>query len=222
MNGKRVGGDANWEDVERLDLRPHLRAGKNIITIQGKNGGTTPNPAGLFAHVQVDAGGKQLQLGTDEKWLADKKPATVIQGPWAARVAGQIASSVGSEPSSSSLKARAALVRSTLLMRALGRPNREQVVTSRPANLTTLQALELNNGAEFVGYLERGAAKLASQYNGKPDELAQFLYKTTLQRPPNEMELAVARELLGDPTTNEGVADLIWTVLMLPEFQFIR
>ena len=36
---------------------------------------------------------------------------------------------------------------------------RYRVVTTRPAELTTLQALELNNGAEFVGYLERGASR---------------------------------------------------------------
>ena len=38
---------------------------------------------------------------------------------------------------------RATLVDCDPLMRSLGRPNREQVVTTRPDQLTTLQALDL-------------------------------------------------------------------------------
>ena len=41
---------------------------------------------------------------------------------------------------------RATLVDCDPLMRSLGRPNREQVVTTRPDQLTTLQALDLANG----------------------------------------------------------------------------
>ena len=41
---------------------------------------------------------------------------------------------------------RASLVQANLLMRSLGRPNREQVVTTRPSQLSTLQALDLANG----------------------------------------------------------------------------
>src|SRR5262249_19711468 len=41
---------------------------------------------------------------------------------------------------------RAALMKPDLLMRSLGRPNREQVVTTRPEDLSTLQALDLTNG----------------------------------------------------------------------------
>jgi hypothetical protein len=103
-------------------------------------------------------------------------------------------------------------------MRALGRPNREQVVTSRPSDLTTLQALELNNGAEFVNYLNRGSSKLILQRGS----LIEDLYLTALSRPPNEFEISVAHEILGAKYTQERVADLLWMVLMLPEFQFIN
>ncbi len=113
---------------------------------------------------------------------------------------------------------RASLVQSTLLMRALGRPNREQVVTTRPAELTTLQALELNNGAEFVDYLNRGASRLL----GQGEALIDGLYLRALSRPPVASERAIARQIVGDPATPEGVADLLWTILMLPEFQFVN
>jgi hypothetical protein len=34
--------------------------------------------------------------------------------------------------------------------------------------------------------------------------------------------LAAACEVLGSPPTAEGLADLLWVVVMLPEFQLIR
>src|SRR5207247_1958951 len=53
--------------------------------------------------------------------------------------------------------ARAALVNADPLLVALGRSNREQVVTDRPKTATTLQALELTNGTPLSTLLERGA-----------------------------------------------------------------
>ena len=54
---------------------------------------------------------------------------------------------------------RAALLKSNALTRSLGRPNREQVVTTRPQNLSTLQALDLSNGQLFSSWLQRGACR---------------------------------------------------------------
>nr|MDQ3332170.1 PSD1 and planctomycete cytochrome C domain-containing protein [Planctomycetota bacterium] len=55
---------------------------------------------------------------------------------------------------------RAAFVVSDPLMRSLGRPNREQVVTTRPDQLTTLQALDLSNGPLLAEMLTKGAGTL--------------------------------------------------------------
>ena len=55
---------------------------------------------------------------------------------------------------------RASLVTADLLMRSLGRPNREQVVTVRPDHLSTLQALDLSNGAILADTLTRGAGHI--------------------------------------------------------------
>ena len=43
-------------------------------------------------------------------------------------------------------------------MKALGRPSRENVATSRSDEPTLLQALELTNGAYFNQVLEEGAS----------------------------------------------------------------
>ena len=40
--------------------------------------------------------------------------------------------------------------------------------------------------------------------------------------PPTADEAAVARDLLGTAPTAETVADCLWSVVMLPEFQLVR
>jgi hypothetical protein len=118
---------------------------------------------------------------------------------------------------------RVALVDSDLLQRSLGRPNREQVVTTRPDMLTTLQALDLANGQILYETLARGAANLL-QANPQvtSDQLIESIYVRSLCRRPTTEEFAAARELVSSPPTAESLADLLWIVFMLPEFQLIR
>jgi hypothetical protein len=118
---------------------------------------------------------------------------------------------------------RASLVASDLLMRSLGRPNREQVVSDRPANLTTLQALDLSNSPLLAETLSRGSVNLAKQFKGRDaDAVIDWLYKYALSRSPTLEEQATALELLHSPPTEQGIEDLLWAVMMLPEFQIIR
>jgi hypothetical protein len=118
---------------------------------------------------------------------------------------------------------RVALVNADALMRSLGRPNREQVVTTRPDQLTTLQALDLSNGQILADTLSRGAANLLKDKpKATPDERIEDLYRRALCRRPSPEELAAAREVLGSPPTPEGLADLLWLLCMLPEFQLVR
>jgi mono/diheme cytochrome c family protein len=115
---------------------------------------------------------------------------------------------------------RAALVRADSLTTALGRPNREQVTTVRPGTATTLQALELTNGETLNHLLQRGAEKLLSD---KPsaDKLIRVLFSKALGREPTVDELKLALESIGSPAQPEGVEDLLWSLVMLPEFQLI-
>jgi len=118
---------------------------------------------------------------------------------------------------------RASLVASDLLMRSLGRPNREQVVSDRPTMLTTLQALDLSNSPLLAETLKRGAANVMDRFEGKePAEIVEWLYKSALSRGPNDQERVIALEVLGSPASREGAEDLLWLVIMLPEFQIVR
>jgi hypothetical protein len=133
---------------------------------------------------------------------------------------GQTAGKVGDRDSE---PVRASLVDSDPLMRSLGRPNREQVVTTRPEELSTLEALDLTNGAELADLLDRGAKNIRSAHSDWPAEaLAQWLYRSALCREPTSAEVNVARDIVGESATDEQVADLLWSVFMLPEFQMVR
>jgi hypothetical protein len=118
---------------------------------------------------------------------------------------------------------RASLVASDLLMRSLGRPNREQVVTDRPATLTTLQALDLANSPLLAETLSRGAANIGERFaNEEPAAIVDWLYETALSRPPTSDERMIAMEVLGSPASQQGIEDVVWLVIMLPENQIVR
>ena len=118
-------------------------------------------------------------------------------------------------------KVRCALVAADPLTMALGRPNREQVVTTRPCEATTLQALEMTNGETLADVLKRGARNLLNTQTSAKADLVSVVYQKALGRNPGTKELALARELAGQPVQESGVEDLLWTVTMLPEFQLI-
>jgi hypothetical protein len=118
---------------------------------------------------------------------------------------------------------RATLVDADDLMRSLGRPNREQVVTTRPEQLTTLQALDLANGQTMTSTLARGAANiLKANPKMAPKELVVLVFARALSRKPTPEELSAAEGLIGGKPTAESLADLLWAVVMLPEFQLVR
>ena len=104
---------------------------------------------------------------------------------------------------------------------ALGRPNRDQVVSTRPDLLSTLEAIHLANGPEFASMLREGAGALLA--TKKPaDELVDRVYLAALGRTPDDGEKGVAIEMLGEGTTEEGLADFLWTVFVQPEFFYIQ
>ena len=61
--------------------------------------------------------------------------------------------------------------RTDRLSRALGRPDRSQVVTTRTDEATTLQALELVNGEVFASHLRRAAQRLIADPPPSPASL---------------------------------------------------
>ncbi|MDH3584750.1 MAG: hypothetical protein OER86_11095 [Phycisphaerae bacterium] len=95
------------------------------------------------------------------------------------------------------------------------------MVTTRPGELTTLQAIDLSNGDILAQYLVQGARRLVGQGRSS-QELASWLYRFALSREPIPAEQAVLAELARDGRNPVAFEDLLWSVFMLPEFQIIR
>jgi hypothetical protein len=115
---------------------------------------------------------------------------------------------------------RASLVKNDVFLTALGRPNRENVSTSRSSQANLLQALELTNGNKFNSVLESGAKKWIAKYSTN-DEIVYKLYRTCLGRDPEKSEMKAALDRLGPVPNEEDIQDLMWSMVLLPEFQLV-
>lgn len=219
INGVEVASSRNWKQPQYVDVTSHLVKGDNLIEVDAEMFGGSAGFVGQIA-LQNEAG---LQvIASDESW--DARPsadsgwasAAVLKPHGAAPWGTVLKSGVSSAP-----PVRAALVKNDFLMRSLGRPHRDQVVTSRPSGLTTLQAIDLSNGEILAEYLERGGKRLAS--NGLSGErLAERLFLYALSRKPVEAEWQVVKDVLAGRNDAQAVEDLLWIIFMHPEFQMIR
>jgi mono/diheme cytochrome c family protein len=250
VNGKQVTSGKDFERPNFADLKPHLRVGENVIAIAAVNNtpdnkapraGDTPkpgdaNPAGLIFAARLQ-GAEPREIVSDTSWLSstsksngwetlkfdasDWQPAAELGNanisPW--KLAAKLEQAISLADVHGAV--RASLVAADPLMVALGRPNREQVMTSRQSTATTLQGLELTNGDTLNKIVKRGAEKWLANNQRSPDELASEIFIKSLGRKPTKNELKLATELIGAPVKHEGVEDLLWSVAMLPEFQLI-
>jgi hypothetical protein len=239
VNGREAAADDDWATVEVVPLDALLKAGNNEIVIAAKNAGRMPNIAGLVfeARIVLDKETVTIATGGDWQWTAtepnprgklrdadDWQPAVEIKPhpSWTARV-GQTMPALLEHAAAGPLRmVRASLVKSDALMRSLGRPNRDQIVTMRPSELTTLQAIDLANGETLAAAIERGAERWSPKNGETAAETVSRLYAAALSRQPTADELAAATELLTARPTSENIQDLLWAVFMLPEFQLVR
>ncbi len=116
---------------------------------------------------------------------------------------------------------RASLVANNAFLTALGRPSREVVATERDMQANLLQALELTNGAKLNEVLERGSKRWWHAYPD-PASLVDALYGEFLLRKPNSKELQVAKGVLSANYGPENIQDLMWALVLQPEFQLIH
>lgn len=115
---------------------------------------------------------------------------------------------------------RAALVKNDGFLTALGRPNRENVLTFRSTQANLLQALELTNGDRFNTALEKGAKEWKDHY-ASGEEIVNAVYRQALGRKPEPGEMKVAMKMLGAAPTVAAIEDFLWAAMLLPEFQLI-
>ncbi|MFP6872287.1 MAG: DUF1549 domain-containing protein [Verrucomicrobiales bacterium] len=223
INGAVVASSKDWQQTVYKDIASYLLTGNNVIEVSAEMFGGS---AGFICQVDGD---KAMLIATDKQWRARKpggewSAAAELQphgaAPWQV-VFKRGGAAQETKPGLPSPPVRAALVKNDFLMRSLGRPHRDQVVSTRPSELTTLQAIDLSNGDILAGHLGLGARQLVGL--GKSgEELIRWLYRYALSREPTGGEKNVLLEVTGDGRNPVAVEDLLWLVFMQPEFQFIR
>lgn len=239
INGKRVGSSRNDISPDFYDVKPHLKKGENVIAVTAVNlqpNGRNPvaaeltpesdNPAGLIVYARVRAKDTVMDFVSDASWRAveAKAEGEVFElggpdmAPW--NIGKKFLETAASQKDTLPVQ-RASLLAADPLMVALGRPNREQVITVRQSTATTLQALELTNGGTLANLLKQGASRLLTDQSAGSSTLVDALYFKALGRRPTAAERQVAEQLVGSPAKPEGVEDLLWALAMLPEFQLI-
>ena len=117
---------------------------------------------------------------------------------------------------------RTSLLKSDFLMRSLGRPMREQIVSMRPSELTTLEAVDLTNGSTLSNYLAQGATRLADRWSDDRSGLINHLTQFALSRSPVTEERIVLEAALSPAPTAEEIEDILWGIVMMPEFMLVR
>jgi hypothetical protein len=240
LNGKSLSEGDDWEAPSLVSLQG-LKAGSNEILIVAKNLGGGPNPAGLFFEAHwTDVDGKPGSLLSDETWQWSAQPpnkngkyklppddwqnAAKVDGQqvWMSRIEGQLASLLSRGVSASKYMVRASLQKSDFLTRSLGRPNRDQIVSVRPLELTTLEAIDLSNGEALASMLSQGAINMQKREWKSPGEFVDWVYQFSLCREPTAEERNTLTQSMGTEMTVAAIEDVLWAVVMLPEFHLVR
>lgn len=116
---------------------------------------------------------------------------------------------------------RASQVANNAFLTALGRPNREVVVTTRTDQPNLLQALELTNGERLMHALSKGAIRWIEKYQN-PEDLIRNIYEKLLSRKPLQDEMEIAEKALSDSPDTADIQDFFWAMVLHPEVQFIN
>jgi hypothetical protein len=242
VNGQLIAKDSDWTTLETVSLSNALKQGENHLLVVAKNAGNAPNAAGLFMEVRMaPVAGESISISTDASWLytsappkgqprkwtlnkIDWRPVTVVPtiAPWKSAIDDRAGSQLAMAMSGGNMMVRASLLKSDFLMRSLGRPNRDQIVTSRPSELTTLEAIDLSNNQQLATALAAGGAKLASRTWRDTEQLVRFVFRASLTREPTADELSTLTEALGDSPAATQIEDMLWAICMTPEFFLVR
>tara|TARA_R110002049_G_scaffold68159_1_gene176808 strand:- start:1490 stop:4327 length:2838 start_codon:yes stop_codon:yes gene_type:complete len=234
INEKKISEGTDWTKVDKLDVQNALSKGTNTIAIEGINEGNIANPAGILFAMKISyTDGSKTILNSDTSW---KSTANGQKEDWIStayndsnweNVRNYGTSNWGKlidftfEENDGEF-ARASLVEQHPFLKALGRPSRENVTTSRDEQATLLQALELTNGEFFNKVLDEGADIWLKRYSSNGEKIIEELYQKSMGREPTDQEKKIMITVLGKEPKKEALQDLFWSTLILPEFQFIN
>ena len=222
INGREALASTAWDVAKNAEITDFLGDAKTLtVAVMADN--IAPGAAGLRMALGIWIEGQKapLIIETNPGWRTSAAPADGWEKPGFDDGAWESAIALPPETwaslrefrlTSEQLIVRAALVENDPLQTALGRPIRDQVTMSRASQATLLQALTLTNGRAFTDALDRAAKSWDARVPDPKQRLTE-IYHAALLREPREEEFAFA---------NSGTSDLLWSLLLQPEFQLIR
>lgn len=246
IGGREVAGGTDWTQLQTLVLRGLLKQGTNQLVFRVKNAGAADShgPAGLYFEARLHlADGTQQTLVSDGSWEYHQQVPQVREGRLAAPAEGweranrvnAVAAWQGLLERDGRLKlatlqlppdqipmVRASLLKNTPLLKSLGRPIRDQIVSMRPSGLTTLEAIDLANEESLATALQRGGEVWSQRSWESTTELVESLFWSTLTRGPTPAERQLYVDFLGDQPQPAAISDCLWALCMLPEFMLVR
>jgi len=224
LNGREAMSGTSVEVAKRADVTESV-AGAEKLTIAVEANNAKPGAAGLRLALAV------MIAGHAEPFIVETNPdwrtSDVLESGWEKAGFDDRAWPLAVEPKPAPAWARvrefrltfeqppfvrAALVQNDELQTALGRPMRDQVTMSRASQATLLQALTLTNGRTFAATLDKAAKDWDTRISDPHARLTE-IYRTTLLRTPRPEELSFA---------TSATSDLLWAIVLQPEFQLIR
>ncbi|WP_231742281.1 DUF1549 domain-containing protein [Stieleria varia] len=246
VGNRQIIAGTDWTQPQAVSMTGVLKKGSNQIVIKAKNAGAVGgmNPAGLFFQASLKlTDGSEVSIASDETWQYNPEvpesregrmsapkqgwqPVTIVPGldVWnkvldeqARRLLAPIMTT-----GSSGKMIRASLMKNTPLMQSLGRPLREQIVSMRPDGLTTLEAIDLANAETLTQWLAQGAEHWSARDWQTSDALVEEMFVAALSRQPTPGERNLLVAALGERPDPQSVQDVMWTILMLPEFMLVR
>jgi hypothetical protein len=242
LNGEPIFSGTGWKDLKVGAITSRLREAGNEILISAENRGSQPNAAGIFCAIRLEyEDGTHEVITTDEQWLASQtmpegespedwdlesiawvNARMVSDNNWEKATNANTGNALAKVYVGREHPVRASLVKTDSLMRALGRPNRDQVVTSRPNELTTLEAVNLSTSSQLIDHLRTGAKRFLQNSESDTAVLADEIYLALLTRYPNKSEKRLLLRILGRQPDVDTVTDLLWALVVTPDFFIIH
>ena len=236
LNGNEIVQGSDIRKFSPLDITPLLQPGKNIFAIEAENDGLLANPAGVLVHARIlTRRNDTLSIYSDDSWLTTdsitastwnqvvfndkswkkaREYSSFNQSPWGKLVHFNI-------DGSQQYLLRASQVKADPFQLALGRPTRENVTTRRSEEPGLLQSITLSNNQLMHQRIAEGAVRWSEKYKSNTDDLVRQLYLSLLCRLPDKKETETMNNFLKIEGNQSGVEDLIWSIVVSPEFQFI-
>lgn len=236
LNGHEITHGNDIRKYSLIDISAYLDPGKNVFAIEAENDGLIANPAGVLVHARIVSDHQDtVSIFSDNSWLTNdsisheswrqtayndnswKKAmqySSFSHSPWGKLVRFNI-------DDSQTKMMRASQVQVDPFQLALGRPTRENVTTHRSEEPGLLQSITLTNHQLMHERLQEGALRFSDKYQKNPHDLIRTLYLSLLCRLPTSRELKTMEDYLQGKTDVSGVEDIIWAILVSPEFQFI-